>query len=60
MFMELDADKDGAVSKQEASAQPALVEQWKELDANVDGQLDEAEFAAFTVEPEAAAPAPEK
>ncbi len=43
----LDTDKDGLVSKDEASISPAIIEQWDILDTNQDGYLDEAELAAF-------------
>lgn len=47
IYNELDANKDGAISQDEAAVLPVLKEQWKELDANADGKLDQAEFAKF-------------
>ena len=43
----LDADGSGTISQEEAQANPAVAEQFTVLDANGDGQVDEAEFAAF-------------
>jgi protein involved in sex pheromone biosynthesis len=42
-----DADKDGAISAQEAEAVPGLTEQWAVVDINQDGMVDAAEFAQF-------------
>lgn len=47
LYQSLDANNDGAVTKQEGSNLPILIEKWEELDANADGSLDEAEFAKF-------------
>lgn len=45
-LMELDLDKDGAISQEEAANVEGLTaETWAALDANADGKLDEAEFA---------------
>jgi hypothetical protein len=46
-FTKLDADKDGMVSKKEASKNKDLAAKWDTLDANKDGKLDQGEFAAF-------------
>ena len=46
-YMGLDADKNGAISMEEATAMPSLADKWEELDVNVDGQLDSEEFARF-------------
>ena len=54
VFTKLDADKDGMVSKKEASKNKELTSKWDTLDTNKDGKLDQGEFAAF----ETAAPAP--
>ena len=43
----LDADKDGAVSQQEAAADSALTGRFKEADTNSDGKLDAAELGAI-------------
>jgi len=53
-FTKLDSDKDGMVSKKEASKNKELTSKWDTLDTNKDGKLDQGEFAAF----EAAAAAP--
>ena len=42
----LDLDQDGAISQEEAANVDGMsAEAWAILDANADGQLDEAEFA---------------
>ena len=46
-FTKLDADKDGMVSKKEASKNKDLSGKWDTLDTNKDGKLDQGEFAAF-------------
>lgn len=46
-YTKLDKDKDGTVSKKEASSNKELTKQWDTLDVNKDGKLDEAEFAQF-------------
>ena len=46
-FIKLDTDKDGVVSKKEASKNKALAAKWDTLDTNKDGKLDQGEFAAF-------------
>jgi hypothetical protein len=53
VFTKLDSDKDGMVSKKEASKNKDLTTKWDTLDTNKDGKLDQGEFAAF----ESAAPA---
>ena len=47
VFTTLDADMNGAISKDEASAMPSLAEQWKELDADASGDLSAEEFAVY-------------
>jgi hypothetical protein len=49
LYTKIDANKDGTINKQEASAYPVLTEKWEELDINADGTLDQAEFAKFEV-----------
>jgi hypothetical protein len=46
-FTKLDSDKDGMVSKKEASKNKDLTAKWDTLDSNKDGKLDQGEFAAF-------------
>jgi len=48
-FSLVDTDQDGAISKAEAAAVPALKDLWDTYDSNTDGKLDEAEFARFEV-----------
>lgn len=43
----LDTDRDGSISRYEASAMPGLVTQFSALDANGDGALESAEFSRF-------------
>lgn len=45
LYTDLDANKDGGISKEEATALPPLRAQWIVLDVNSDGLLDQAEFA---------------
>ena len=52
----LDLDHDKMISQQEAAGVPELIEQWNELDANADNQLDFEELAKFA----AAQPVEEK
>lgn len=44
---QLDVDKDGYISAQEAEAMPEILEQFDKLDANKDGKIDLAEIAAL-------------
>ncbi|MEW8507358.1 MAG: hypothetical protein AB2598_11680 [Candidatus Thiodiazotropha sp.] len=46
-FSKLDANADGAISSDEATANEALYKGWETADANQDGQVDAAEFSAF-------------
>jgi len=46
-FTKLDSDKNGMVSKKEASKNKDLTSKWDTLDTNKDGNLDQGEFAAF-------------
>ena len=48
-FESLDVDTNGAISGDEAQANPALRAVWEEIDTNRDGQLDEAEFSAVEI-----------
>ncbi len=50
-YQELDADKDGVISAEEAQADPELAGKFKELDKNQDNRLDAAEFARFEMTP---------
>lgn len=43
----LDTDRDGSLSRYEASAVPGLVGQFQTLDANQNGALESAEFSRF-------------
>ncbi|CAH9049767.1 hypothetical protein PSECIP111951_00026 [Pseudoalteromonas holothuriae] len=43
-FADFDTNKDGVISKSEASASESLMKQFNELDANKDGELSEQEF----------------
>lgn len=46
-FVELDANADGNLSRDEVSQDPRLSSQWDTLDANRDGNLDQSEFSAL-------------
>lgn len=54
-YEDLDTNKDGVISAEEAQANPDLAAKFKDLDKNQDSQLDAAEFAQFEM-----APAPEQ
>lgn len=49
MFQTLDADANGYISAEEASANPELHARWQELDADKNNLLDMSEFSAFEV-----------
>jgi hypothetical protein len=49
MYKDLDTDRDGKISAQEATASPQLTNQWMRLDTNADGMVDQAEFAKMEV-----------
>ncbi len=53
----LDTNQDSYISVEEANQVPDLVARWDELDANLDGQLDQEEFARFETEEGAETPA---
>ena len=55
-FTKLDADKNGMVSKKEASKNKELTSKWDTLDTNKDGNLDQGEFAAFEIAPTGSTP----
>ncbi|WP_105201208.1 MULTISPECIES: calmodulin [unclassified Pseudoalteromonas] len=44
-FNTVDVDSDGAISMEEAAQYPELMQEFKDLDSNKDGQLSEQEFA---------------
>lgn len=50
-YDDLDANKDGKISRSEATADPELSSRWNELDQNGDNKLDQGEFARFETEP---------
>jgi len=49
-FKALDTDSNGAISAKEAGHSDALSPSWTSLDANKDGQIDEAEFSVMEME----------
>ncbi len=44
LWLQLDANKDGAISKDEAASNKQISEKWASLDLNKDGVLDAEEF----------------
>lgn len=46
-FDALDADGDGRITRAEAEADPRVSEQFDDIDTNLDGTLDEAEYARW-------------
>jgi hypothetical protein len=49
-FSDLDGNMDGYLGKEEARERTGLVDQWRDVDRNLDDLIDRAEFAAFEVE----------
>lgn len=49
-FESLDADRNGFISTEEAASCEALITDFAKIDANQDGKLDQAEYAAFNAE----------
>ena len=47
MYNQMDANGDGYISVDEATANPQLAEKFKSLDTNSDNRLDQGEFAQF-------------
>lgn len=47
-FETLDADQNGFISTDEAASCEGIVEDFAKIDANQDGKLDQAEYAAFS------------
>jgi Ca2+-binding EF-hand superfamily protein len=47
LFSALDANSDGNISSEEATANETLYKGWDIADANQDGSVDAAEFSAF-------------
>lgn len=46
-FRQLDQNRDGSISQQEAQSSPQLAQNWQQFDKNRDHKLDRAEFSAF-------------
>ncbi|VAW89062.1 hypothetical protein MNBD_GAMMA18-1535 [hydrothermal vent metagenome] len=46
-FANLDTDRNGTLSVEEAAANQQLAQEWRNLDTNSDGLLEEAEFSRF-------------
>lgn len=46
-YQALDANGDGHISPEEATANPSVAAQFDQLDANGDSRLDQGEFARF-------------
>jgi hypothetical protein len=46
-FQDLDTNRDGQISREEAKKSPIVEKKFGQVDANRDGQLDMAEFAAL-------------
>lgn len=50
-FQDLDANRDGQISQDEAMKSPDVSQKFGSADANKDGKLDAAEFAALETAP---------
>jgi Ca2+-binding EF-hand superfamily protein len=48
-FEQLDANRDGLISKEEGAVREDVATMWEAADANSDGSLDAAEFSAFEI-----------
>ena len=48
-FADLDADRSGTLSVEEATENRQLTQEWVNLDTNSDGLLEEAEFSRFNM-----------
>jgi hypothetical protein len=63
-FNSYDADRDGQITREEASTNVSLVQQFPKLDRNRDDALDTGEFARFEAElmrnPDDGAPSPDE
>ncbi len=46
-FQNMDRNKDGYLSREEANENDELAQKWDEADTNHDGKVDESEFSAF-------------
>lgn len=51
-FSQLDANKDGKISQEEAKKNASLAKKFESVDSNHDQTLDEGEFARFEMETE--------
>lgn len=47
VFMALDKDKNGMISKDEVSSAKKLMDDWSKIDTNKNGTIEKAEFAAL-------------
>lgn len=48
-YYQLDKNKDGYISNDEAQNMPELAGQWSAVDSNQDGKIDQSEFASFEI-----------
>lgn len=46
-YNQLDENRDGFISNDEAQEMPELAGQWQVTDSNKDGKIDQSEFALF-------------
>ena len=53
-FQDLDTNRDGQITLDEAKKSPELKSNFTQADANKDGKLDAAEFAALETAPQSA------
>ncbi|PLY16762.1 MAG: hypothetical protein C0631_02790 [Sedimenticola sp.] len=47
LFKQLDTNADGAISADEAAADPMVSADWNTIDVNSDGMIESVEFSAF-------------
>lgn len=55
-FQDLDTNRDGQISLDEAKKSPEVSKKFGQADANKDGQLDQAEFSALETAPKETMP----
>lgn len=59
-FSDLDSNRDGYLTEDEARNRIDLLDNWQRADSNQDGQIDRSEFAAFEVDESSKTPSHEE
>ncbi len=50
-FQNMDTNRDGYITRDEAKNDESLTKKWKDADRNADGTIDASEFSAFETTP---------